>query len=80
MELAFSKRECNRYVASTKDVARCSCGQTWAHHKGRGIDAGDGARRYPDEVWNPSRHTVASPTDAFGTIDFIGGIVSFIHQ
>ena len=27
----------------------------------------------PGEHWNPSRHTVPLPTDAYGCIDFRGG-------
>jgi hypothetical protein len=27
----------------------------------------------PGEHWNPSRHTVPVPTDAYGCIDFRGG-------
>ena len=69
MELAFSKRECNRYVPNAKDVARCSCGQTWGYHKTHGIEA----VAAPGELWSPSRHTASTPTDAFGTIDFLGG-------
>lgn len=69
VELAFNKRECHRYVPSTKDVARCACGQTWAFHKTHGVESvGE-----PGEVWGPSRHTISSPTDAYGTIDFLGG-------
>ena len=69
MELSFSKRECQRYVPSTKDVARCACGQTWAYHKTHGVE-GVGEQ---GEVWSPTHHTISSPTDAFGTIDFLGG-------
>ncbi len=27
----------------------------------------------PGEHWNPTKHTVARPTDAYGCIDFRGG-------
>ena len=69
IELSFSKRECARYVASTKDATRCACGQTWAYHKTHGVEnVGE-----PVEIWAPSLHTVSNPTDAYGTIDFLGG-------
>ena len=69
IEVAFSKRECNRYVASSKDATRCACGQTWSYHKTHGIQSSSVA----DEVWSPTKHTISSPTDAYGTIDFLGG-------
>ena len=69
VEQSFSKRDCTRYVTSTKDVAQCACGQTWAYHKTHGVESvGE-----TGEVWAPAYHTVSSPTDAFGTIDFLGG-------
>ena len=56
-------------MPSTKDVARCACGQTWAYHKTHGVE-GVGEQ---GEVWSPTHHTISLPTDAFGTIDFLGG-------
>lgn len=68
-QLLLSKRECNRYVPSTQNVDCCSCGRTWAFHKTQGVkNVGD-----PDEVWDPTLHTSSTPTDAYGTIDFLGG-------
>jgi len=47
VERAFSKRDCARFVASTKDPTRCACGQTWVFHKTHGVEAvGE-----PGEVW-----------------------------
>merc|ERR1711911_185699 len=73
MELTFSKRECRRFVAGPKDGGRCACGATWAHHKTHGVDVDAVGAAAGAEVWSPAHHTVSSPTDAFGTIDFLGG-------
>lgn len=69
VESAFTKRDCVRYVASAKDVARCACGQNWAYHKSHGVDS----VAETGEIWSPAHHTASSPTDAYGTIDFLGG-------
>ncbi|KAI9554622.1 hypothetical protein GHT06_019895 [Daphnia sinensis] len=69
VEQSFSKRDCCRFVTSTKETSQCACGQTWAYHKTHGVESvGE-----PGEVWAPTFHTVSSPTDAYGTIDFLGG-------
>lgn len=69
MESTFFKRECARYVSRNKCETYCSCGQTWVYHKSHGVKSiGE-----PGEVWSPIYHTVSSPTDAFGAIDFLGG-------
>lgn len=69
VEQSFSKRDCSRFVTSAKDVGQCACGQTWAYHKTHGVESvGE-----PGEIWAPAYHTTSSPTDAFGTIDFLGG-------
>lgn len=69
VEQSFSKRDCSRFVTSTKEVSLCACGQTWAYHKTHGVDSvGE-----PGEAWAPAFHTTSSPTDAYGTIDFLGG-------
>jgi transient receptor potential cation channel subfamily M protein 3 len=69
VEQSCSKRDCSRFVTSTKEVSLCACGQTWAYHKTHGVDSvGE-----PGEAWAPAFHTTSSPTDAYGTIDFLGG-------
>lgn len=76
VEQSFSKRDCARFVASAKETAtsgkeanQCACGEKRAYHKSHGVTSvGE-----PGEVWAPAHHTVSSPTDAFGTIDFLGG-------
>ena len=76
VEQSFSKRDCCRFVASAKEPTassreanQCACGERRAYHKTHGVKSiGE-----PGEVWSPAYHTVSSPTDAFGTIDFLGG-------
>lgn len=73
VEQSFSKRDCARFIASAKEAAReahqCACGEKRAYHKTHGVKSVGEA----GEVWAPAHHTVSSPTDAFGTIDFLGG-------
>lgn len=69
VELTFCKRECVRFVADVKNASQCACGQTWAYHKSHGIRSTGEI----NEIWTPSSHTIRSPTDAFGAIDFLGG-------
>lgn len=38
VERAFSRRDCARFVPSTKDATRCACGQTWVYHKTHGVE------------------------------------------
>lgn len=48
---------------------RCCCGSSLTHHRGTGAKL-----QAPFEAqWLPSKHTVAVPTDAHGTIEFQGG-------
>ncbi|KAK6630175.1 hypothetical protein RUM44_005731 [Polyplax serrata] len=47
----------------------CCCGSSLTHHRGTGAKL-----QAPFEAqWLPSKHTVAVPTDAHGTIEFQGG-------
>lgn len=53
---------------------RCSCGLTLPSHSSLVVEqykAADNSEQ--QEVWSVSRHTVPSPTDAYGTIEFQGG-------
>lgn len=69
IDSTFFKRECSRYVCNSENRSPCACGQTWSYHKTRGIKSdGEG-----NEMWSPTYDTVSSPTDSYGTIDFLGG-------
>ncbi|XP_072379429.1 transient receptor potential cation channel trpm isoform X4 [Diabrotica undecimpunctata] len=69
IEATFHKRECSRYIRHTKDPLRCCCGRTLEQHK----YATDTQPPQPGELWYPSRCTIASPTDAYGILEFQGG-------
>ncbi|KAL1129661.1 hypothetical protein AAG570_012606 [Ranatra chinensis] len=50
---------------------RCCCGLSRTFHCGSGSHAEVGGST--EQTWTPSRHTIPSPTDSFGTIEFQGG-------
>ncbi|XP_077569202.1 transient receptor potential cation channel subfamily M member 1-like isoform X1 [Stigmatopora nigra] len=76
IEKTFQKRECALVIAG-KDPSRCSCGQLVAQHtaagQGEGPNEEAGAELRAKERWNPLRHTRASPTDAYGVMEFQEG-------
>ncbi|XP_066967422.1 transient receptor potential cation channel trpm isoform X5 [Macrobrachium rosenbergii] len=70
IETVFNKRECIKFIPSSKDNARCCCGQLWQCHR----DGSPATLRHGEELhWSPSRHTQLLPTDAYGTLEFQGG-------
>ncbi|XP_040051546.1 transient receptor potential cation channel subfamily M member 6 isoform X3 [Gasterosteus aculeatus] len=87
IEESFSKRDCVKFIPSSRDLhrcipvcqvcqnlIRCCCGRLIMEHHwheslppvslypGPGLD--------PEEDWSIELHTKASPTNAYGTIDF----------
>ncbi|XP_065218711.1 transient receptor potential cation channel trpm isoform X4 [Planococcus citri] len=75
IEATFYKRECAKFLANPKDPQRCCCGLTLPLHSGTVVEQHKNAdsSQEQQENWSVSRHTVASPTDAYGTIEFQGG-------
>ncbi|XP_019063277.1 transient receptor potential cation channel subfamily M member 6 isoform X2 [Fukomys damarensis] len=87
IEGVFSKRECNKVIPSSKDphrcalgcqvcqnLIRCYCGRLIQDH--HGIDYAwplSAAKKNKHEQWSVEKHTVKSPTDTFGTINFQDG-------
>ncbi|KAK4317577.1 hypothetical protein Pmani_011358 [Petrolisthes manimaculis] len=70
VETVFNKRECIKFIPSSKDNARCCCGQLWQFHR----DGSPATLRHGEDLhWSPSRHTHLLPTDAYGTLEFQGG-------
>ncbi|XP_071516413.1 transient receptor potential cation channel trpm isoform X2 [Panulirus ornatus] len=70
VESVFNKRECIKFIPSSKDNARCCCGQLWQYHR----DGSPATLRHGEDLhWSPSRHTQLLPTDAYGTLEFQGG-------
>ncbi|XP_012972837.1 transient receptor potential cation channel subfamily M member 6 [Mesocricetus auratus] len=87
IEGVFYKRECNKFIPSSKDphrctqgcqvfqnLVRCYCGRLIQDHHGLdytwSLSAIEGNG---NEQWSVEKHTVKSPTDAFGTINFQDG-------
>ncbi|XP_045135397.1 transient receptor potential cation channel trpm-like isoform X2 [Portunus trituberculatus] len=70
VETVFNKRECIKFIPSSKDNARCCCGQLWQYHR----DGSPATLRHGEDLhWSPSRHTQLLPTDAYGILEFQGG-------
>ncbi|KAM8876081.1 transient receptor potential cation channel subfamily M member 1-like isoform 2-T2 [Synchiropus picturatus] len=82
IEKTFQKRECIHIIPG-KDTTRCSCGQVVAQHTPIPGSKVDGAKEdtgllvqldvQPAERWTPLKHTQATPTDAYGVIEFQEG-------
>lgn len=81
LEASFQKRECIKIIPSAKDPTRCCCGLGVNSHQvplfapcpPTGVDLPPVVPEVqPGEHWNPAKHTVALPTDAYGCIDFRG--------
>ncbi|KAI8119139.1 Transient receptor potential cation channel trpm [Lucilia cuprina] len=69
IETNFQKRECIKFIPCPKDDTKCCCGQARQTHQTiAGIESGS-----PGDLWMPTKHTRAQPTDAYGTIEFQGG-------
>ncbi|XP_064607878.1 transient receptor potential cation channel subfamily M member 3-like isoform X2 [Liolophura sinensis] len=72
IEKVFLKRECIRFIASTRDATKCCCGRGEAWHCTFLPSPIHGSTTKLDEKWHPNKHTEAKPTDAYGTIEFQG--------
>ncbi|XP_032873449.1 transient receptor potential cation channel subfamily M member 6 [Amblyraja radiata] len=92
IEAVFCKRECGKIITSSRDshrclpgcqicqnLVRCCCGRLVGDHSGldRKLPIYLSACDDVKEEWCVESHTVASPTDAFGTIDFQDGAYSY---
>lgn len=87
IEGVFYKRECNKFIPSSKDphrctpgcqvcqnLVRCYCGRLIEDHHGMDFAWGLPAMEGDgNEQWCVEKHTAKSPTDAFGTINFQDG-------
>ncbi|KAJ8401541.1 hypothetical protein AAFF_G00378580 [Aldrovandia affinis] len=89
IEKTFCKRDCVKFIPISRDIHRCSpicqvcqnlirccCGRLIGEHAAlscasplRPMAQSSGG----EEAWSVDLHTRASPTDAFGTIDFQDG-------
>ncbi|XP_072372695.1 transient receptor potential cation channel subfamily M member 6-like isoform X1 [Scyliorhinus torazame] len=92
IEDVFYKRECGKIITSSKDshrclpgcqicqnLVRCCCGRLVGDHPGLDskLPIYLSARDDGQEEWCVQKHTIASPTDAFGTVDFQDGAYSY---
>uniref|UniRef100_A0A673CCH1 non-specific serine/threonine protein kinase n=1 Tax=Sphaeramia orbicularis TaxID=375764 RepID=A0A673CCH1_9TELE len=94
IEETFFKRECVKFISSSRDhhstcnmtsayppihshilcSTRCCCGRLMSEHSWQysapPISFHPGPGQDLDEDWSVERHTIASPTNAYGTVDF----------
>ncbi|XP_059825691.1 transient receptor potential cation channel subfamily M member 6 isoform X1 [Hypanus sabinus] len=92
IEGVFYKRECGKIITSSRDshrclpgcqicqnLVRCCCGRLVGDHSGLDskLPVYLSAHDNEEEEWCVENHTIASPTDAFGTIDFQDGAHSY---
>ncbi|XP_026198545.1 transient receptor potential cation channel subfamily M member 6 isoform X2 [Anabas testudineus] len=87
IEDTFSKRECVKFIPSSRDLHRCTpvcqvcqnlirccCGRLIAEHSWKEsvppITLNPGPGQDVEKNWSIECHTKASPTNAYGTIDF----------
>ncbi|XP_043568129.1 transient receptor potential cation channel subfamily M member 6 isoform X3 [Chiloscyllium plagiosum] len=92
IEGVFYKRECGKIIPSSKDshrclpgcqicqnLVRCCCGRLVGDHPGldNKLPVYLSAHDDGEEEWCIENHTIASPTDSFGTIDFQDGAYSY---
>uniref|UniRef100_A0A3B4VHT4 non-specific serine/threonine protein kinase n=1 Tax=Seriola dumerili TaxID=41447 RepID=A0A3B4VHT4_SERDU len=74
IEETFCKRECVKFIPSSRDLHRCCCGRLMGEHSWREslppTSLCPGPGQDMEEDWSIELHTKASPTNAYGTIDF----------
>uniref|UniRef100_A0A8C1TM60 Transient receptor potential cation channel, subfamily M, member 1a n=1 Tax=Cyprinus carpio TaxID=7962 RepID=A0A8C1TM60_CYPCA len=76
----FLKRECI-HIFPSKEPNKCCCGQLVNQHvailpgsTNKSAEEGQGVQTEPpQEKWSVAKHTQATPTDAYGIIEFQGG-------
>ncbi|XP_061172975.1 transient receptor potential cation channel subfamily M member 3-like isoform X2 [Saccostrea echinata] len=69
IEKTFFKRDCIKFIKSSRDSGRCSCGRPASWHATE-IKSTDSPSHI--ERWHPYSHTESKPTDAYGTLEFQG--------
>uniref|UniRef100_A0A673B200 Transient receptor potential cation channel, subfamily M, member 7 n=1 Tax=Sphaeramia orbicularis TaxID=375764 RepID=A0A673B200_9TELE len=86
IESTFTKRECVYILPVSKDPHRCCCGRLVRQHVGftaslatkySDVKLGENPNLPELEEWSVEKHTEASPTDAYGVINFQGGSHSY---
>ncbi|TKS79008.1 Transient receptor potential cation channel subfamily M member 6 [Collichthys lucidus] len=75
IEETFLKRECVKFIPSSRDLHRCCCGRLMGEHSWQespppvSLHPGPG-QDLEEEDWSVELHTKASPTNAYGIVDF----------
>ncbi|KAI1722198.1 ion transport protein domain-containing protein [Ditylenchus destructor] len=77
IERVFQRRECIKFIPEQQSD-RCGCGRLSSHHSQLALSRFTTSVTRPSAVkaskkWTIGSHTTASPTDAFGIIEFQGG-------
>ncbi|KTG38338.1 hypothetical protein cypCar_00017168 [Cyprinus carpio] len=80
VERTFLKRECI-HIFPSREPNKCCCGQLVNQHvailpgsTNKSAEEGQGVQTEPpQEKWSVAKHTQATPTDAYGIIEFQGG-------
>uniref|UniRef100_A0A665UQT8 non-specific serine/threonine protein kinase n=1 Tax=Echeneis naucrates TaxID=173247 RepID=A0A665UQT8_ECHNA len=74
IEENFCKRECVKFIPSSRDLHRCCCGRLMGEHSWQEslppTSLCPGPGQDVEEDWSIELHTKASPTNAYGTVDF----------
>ncbi|KAK7933882.1 hypothetical protein WMY93_004778 [Mugilogobius chulae] len=83
IEETFCKRECVKFISSSRDLhrcvpvcqvclnlIRCCCGRLMGEHCSENFSPPLSLNSGTDEEWSVDCHTRASPTDAYGIVDF----------
>ncbi|KAL7836321.1 hypothetical protein AOLI_G00276050 [Acnodon oligacanthus] len=85
IQATFYKRECVKFLPASRDhhgcspvchvcqnLVRCCCGRLIGEHAELESSSWVPPSSANEETWSVAQHTRASPTDAFGSIDFQG--------
>ncbi|KAI3372384.1 hypothetical protein L3Q82_022882, partial [Scortum barcoo] len=74
IEETFSKRDCVKFIPSSRDLHRCCCGRLIGEHSWQEslppISLWPAPGQDVEEDWSVELHTKASPTNAYGIVDF----------
>ncbi|XP_064619053.1 transient receptor potential cation channel subfamily M member 3-like isoform X3 [Lineus longissimus] len=70
IERSFYKRECMKFIPSAKDPRKCGCGRSRDKHF---FHRPQSPAEVTNEFWHVGKHSEATATDAYGTIEFQGG-------
>ncbi|XP_077863672.1 transient receptor potential cation channel subfamily M member 3 [Saccoglossus kowalevskii] len=70
IEKTFSKKECVKFIGGVREPRRCGCGKLFASHAH--LTQTTHLKSSATEKWSPEKHTVVSPTDSYGLLEFKG--------